>query len=77
MSVYIFLIFDIANMRNSGFYETDEIVPNRAIGYYKEENKILTNFFEHSIQGTPAGGSYSTINDMLNFYKSLKMKNLF
>lgn len=66
-----YYVFDKAHMNRTGFYTSLEIIENRAVGYYIENDKIISNHYAHSIKGTPAGGSYSTINDLLKFFRCL------
>jgi len=76
-------IFMPAGMPNTDSYELDQIVPNLAIGYtanrsenpYKN-NKLQNNLFIHSVKGAPAGGGYSTLDDLLNYVEALKQNKL-
>lgn len=68
-------IFDPLDMKNSGFYEMDEVIPNLAIGWGREnkgaqivwKNNLFTNVFK----GSPAGGGFSTIRDMFKFVNAV------
>jgi len=71
-------IYKPAGMSNSDHYELDIPVPNLAIGYTKEGLKCSSqnasrknNTFLIGIKGSPAGGGYSTVNDLLKFDKAL------
>ncbi len=71
-------IFDVAGMRDTGFDELDQLAPNTARGYVKEQKdgKISwrSNESDCNWKGTPAGGAYSTVGDLLKFEQAL-MKN--
>jgi CubicO group peptidase (beta-lactamase class C family) len=64
-----------AGMINSDCYEMDRPVPNLAIGYYKKytENGFdwYNNIFLHTIKGGPAGGGFSTVEDLFRFARAL------
>lgn len=77
-------IYEPAGMINSGCYEMDQPVPNLAIGYTPDESKAtgwVNNLYMHVLKGGPAGGCFSTVEDMLRFaseltnYKFLSEKN--
>ncbi|MFC1564868.1 serine hydrolase domain-containing protein, partial [candidate division KSB1 bacterium] len=70
-----------AGMNNTGFYEMDLPVPNLAIGYekeYTEAGEILwrNNIFDHSLKGGPAGGGFSTVEDLLKFAAAFESDEL-
>jgi CubicO group peptidase (beta-lactamase class C family) len=72
-------IYVPAGMTNSDSYERDAVVENMATGYtnmhpYDEigEGYMRTNSLMLSPRGTPAGGGYSTADDMLKFATALK-----
>lgn len=69
-------IFKPAQMKNSGFYEMDIPVPNIAIGYYKDKNGVIRNNIHLVGRGSPAGGVYSTAEDLLKFYTALRTNTL-
>lgn len=67
-------IYKPAGMMNTDSYEMDIPVENLAIGYTnfnpigpKGKGYQRNNIFLHSIKGTPAGGGYSTAEDLLKF----------
>jgi CubicO group peptidase (beta-lactamase class C family) len=64
-----------AGMINSDCYEMDRPVPNLAIGYYKKytENGFdwYNNIFLHTVKGGPAGGGFSTVEDLFRFARAL------
>jgi CubicO group peptidase (beta-lactamase class C family) len=70
-----------ANMVNSDCYEMHRPVPNLAIGYQKrryEDGRELwqNNLFYHEVKGCPAGGGFSTVEDLLNFDIALRRNKL-
>lgn len=61
-------IFDPAGMINTDSYELDTPVPNLAVGYIRSTDGLwMNNLFLHVVKGGPAGGGYSTVDDLLNF----------
>jgi CubicO group peptidase (beta-lactamase class C family) len=71
-------IFKPAGMINTDAYELDQDTPNLAIGYTREEpgGPVRNNTFLHVIKGGPAGGSYSTVEDLLRFDQALRTHRL-
>jgi CubicO group peptidase (beta-lactamase class C family) len=73
-------IYESAGMIGSGCFEVDTPVENVAIGYTKAgyDGEILppgvwhNNFFMHAVKGGPAGGGYSTVEDLLAFDQALR-----
>ncbi len=75
-------VFTKAGMRNTDFYEADRVTPNLAAGYTKQ-NRYLPgakewthNIFISPVKGSPAGGSYSTVDDLLAFDAALRSHKL-
>ncbi|MBW8875673.1 MAG: beta-lactamase family protein [Acidobacteria bacterium] len=77
-------IYKPAGMTSTDSWELDVPVSNRAVGYTKEgprgpapggarRNNLFTTFFK----GSPAGGGYSTVDDMLRFDTALRSGTLF
>jgi CubicO group peptidase (beta-lactamase class C family) len=68
-------IYEPAGMSNTGEYELDRVNPNLAVGYQKEYDDagpfFRNNLFEHVVRGGPAGGGYSTAEDLLRFARAL------
>ena len=68
-------------MENTDSYELDQIVPNLAIGYMQNSsknssNKFQNNLLAHSVKGSPAGGGYSTLDDLLRYVAALQDNKL-
>lgn len=69
-------VYRPAGMTASDAYQLDEVNPNLAVGYEKEiqaDGSVLVknNLFMHVIRGGPAGGGYSTVEDLLRFAEAL------
>jgi D-alanyl-D-alanine carboxypeptidase len=70
-------VYRPSGMSHTGAYELDTEVPNRAIGYTtqdaqgNETGTLADNTPLMPIKGTPAGGGYSTVEDLLNFSNAL------
>lgn len=68
-------IFVPAGMKNTGIFRLDDLVENRAEGYFYEckqtKCKWKNNNFETPFVGSPAGGAYSTVEDLFQFAKAL------
>jgi CubicO group peptidase (beta-lactamase class C family) len=75
-------IYETAGMTDTGFYEPGKEIPNLAIGYSKmgpdgkpsEEIRDNTNMRE--VRGGPAGGGYSTVEDLVKFHMALRSHKL-
>jgi CubicO group peptidase (beta-lactamase class C family) len=70
-----------AGMTNTDAYELDRVNPNLAVGYQREfdddgTRRYRNNLFQHVIRGGPAGGGYSTAEDLLHFAEALKAGKL-
>ena len=73
-----------AGMVNTDCYEMDTPVPNLAIGYTKlnydgtrnPDGKWRNNLFMHTVKGGPAGGGFSTVEDLLKFDIALRNNKL-
>ena len=69
-------IYGPAGMTGSDSYELDYVNPNLAVGYEKEfqpdgSSRFRNNIFMHVIRGGPAGGGYSTVEDLRCFADAL------
>jgi CubicO group peptidase (beta-lactamase class C family) len=66
-----------SGMSHTGAYELDTGVANRAVGYTtqdalgNETGTLADNTLLMPIKGTPAGGGYSTVEDLLKFSNAL------
>lgn len=76
-------IYRPANMLNTDAYEMDRPPPNIAIGYTRaglegepEPGSRRNNLFLHVVKGGPAGGGFSTVEDLLNFSIALQEHRL-
>jgi len=69
-------LYKPAGMINSDCYDMDKPVPNLAIGYSKETGpngvEWTNNLYKHVIRGGPAGGGFSTVEDLLAFDVALR-----
>jgi CubicO group peptidase (beta-lactamase class C family) len=76
-------IYKPAGMINTDAYELDRDIPNLAYGYTREglgdgfeDGARRNNLFMHVIKGGPAGGGYSTVEDLLRFDIALRQDKL-
>ena len=65
-----------AGMMNTDAYELDRVNRNLAVGYQREfaedgTKQFRNNIFMHVMRGGPAGGGYSTAEDLLRFATAL------
>ena len=68
-------IYKPAKMVNTDAYELANAIPNLATGYtmsLEEPGQWKNNIFTNLYKGTPAGGGYSTADDLLNFANALQ-----
>ena len=69
-----------AQMAHTDFYETDRVNRNLAVGYEKQregnETTYRNNLYQHVVRGGPAGGGYSTVEDLLKFDQALRGERL-
>ena len=72
-----------AGMSDTDFYETDRDTPNLAVGYtnigptgWLERLSRADNTFSLPVKGGPAGGGYSTVEDLLKFIVALRTHKL-
>ncbi len=72
-------VYKPAGMINTDAYENDYVVPNLAIGYTRMQarpGEMKNNLFLHVVKGGPAGGGYSTVEDLLSFANALMSNKL-
>jgi D-alanyl-D-alanine carboxypeptidase len=72
-------IYKPAGMPSTDAYENDYVVSNLAIGYTRMQarrGEIKNNLFLHVVKGGPAGGGYSTVEDLNNFANALMENKL-
>jgi CubicO group peptidase (beta-lactamase class C family) len=70
-----------AGMVNTDAYELDRVNKNLAVGYEREFGedgtpRFRNNIFMHVMRGGPAGGGYSTVEDLVRFAEALKAGKL-
>jgi CubicO group peptidase (beta-lactamase class C family) len=69
-------VYRPAGMTSSDSYELDRVNPNLAVGYDKQLSvsgvRYRNNIFDHVMRGGPAGGGYSTVEDLLKFDIALR-----
>lgn len=71
-------IFQLAGMTDTDSWAMDEVVPNLAIGYTRageeghgHDGPLRNNLFSHRLRGGPAGGGFSTVDDLARFGQAL------
>jgi CubicO group peptidase (beta-lactamase class C family) len=69
-------IYKPAGMKNSDCYDMDRPVKNLAIGYTHEGGEWANNLYLHVVRGGPAGGGFSTVEDLLLFDQALRSHRL-
>jgi len=76
-------IFKVAGMTDTGYYELNEIVPNRATGYLRDPGEDpfaidprRSNVMFIPFKGNSAGGGYSTATDLMKFSQALRAHKL-
>lgn len=73
-------VFEAAGMKSTGIWSLDEIISNRSEGYFQicDQGKCIwkNNNFEAPFIGSPAGGAYTTAEDMFRFSESLHHSKL-
>jgi D-alanyl-D-alanine carboxypeptidase len=79
MSYYDYVrakVFQPAGMTSTASLAENENVPNRSIGYTKDNGKWVPNTGTLPWRGTSAGGGYSTAGDLLRFAQALESGKL-
>ncbi len=72
-------IYKPAGMTNTDAYEMDQDTPNLAIGYTNPGRggaPAQNNLYMHVVKGGPAGGGFSTVEDLLKFDIALRQHKL-
>ena len=72
-------VYKPAGMLDTDAYETDYVVPNLAVGYTRmraRPGELKNNLYLHVVKGGPAGGGYSTVEDLLSFGNALMNNKL-
>lgn len=66
-------IFDVCNMKSTGYYELDKLPAQCANNYIycNDTNDYRTNIFSVDVKGTGAGGAFVTVKDIINFWRGL------
>ena len=70
-------VFRPAGMNDTGFFATDGIEPNVAVGYTTMDrtgrpgDRVRKNIFHEPVIGGPWGKSYSTARDLFRFFAAL------
>jgi len=72
-------IIEPLNLRRTGFYPTNNLPSNTAIGYVEDEvtKEIVANTFIIPIIGSPDGGLYTCTQDMEILWKAVFSHQLF
>jgi CubicO group peptidase (beta-lactamase class C family) len=65
-----------AGMKNTDCYELDRVNANLAVGYERVPSgtrvDFRNNIFDHVLRGGPAGGGFSTVEDLDRFAQALR-----
>ena len=69
-------VFLPAGMASTDSLPESQAVPNRSVGYMKENAKWVPNTDTLPVRGTSAGGGYSTAGDLLRFAQALESGKL-
>jgi CubicO group peptidase (beta-lactamase class C family) len=73
-------VFAPAGMRDTDFFDLDQVRCGLASGYEKEfvggRRRLRNNHFDLFVRGGPEGGAYSTAGDLLRFARALKSGTL-
>lgn len=68
-------ILEPAKMKDTDSYDLEEAIPNMATGYTmlsEKPGQWKNNMYSNVVKGTPAGGGYSTAEDLLRFSLALQ-----
>lgn len=69
-------IFDKAEMNDSDFHLKTEETTNTATGYLRKRDGLKSNIEGLPMRGSPAGGGYSTVEDLNRFANALVQNKL-
>src|SRR5262249_61821875 len=71
-------IYQPLGMKDTDHYAEDERVPNLAVGYTRHggDGTWRDNAASRPMRGSPAGGGYSTLDDLLRFTRALRGSRL-
>jgi len=75
-------IYKPAGMTNTDAYEMDRDTPNLAIGYTRNcpagaaPGERCNNLYRHVVKGGPAGGGFSTVEDLAKFAEALRRNKM-
>lgn len=66
-------VFEKAGMHQSGYFSLDKLPKNTAIGYIDDEEAGTwkSNIYSIPIKGGADGGAFTTVEDMMTFWKML------
>jgi CubicO group peptidase (beta-lactamase class C family) len=64
-------IFKPAGMADTDSFPESDAVPNRSVGYTRRDGELRPNTATLPPRGSPAGGGYSTVEDLLRFARAL------
>ncbi len=67
------VLFSHVSMDNTGYYELDRLPAKCANSYIFDEltKQFYTNIYSVDVKGTGAGGAFTTISDIENFWRGL------
>lgn len=65
-------VYRVAGMHDTDCFALDAVVPRLAIGYTRCGDEWVNNLFSHVLRGGPAGGGFSTAEDLLRFERALR-----
>jgi D-alanyl-D-alanine carboxypeptidase len=69
-------IFAVAGMRDTGALPESQSVARRAVGYMRPHGQWVPNTETLPWRGSPAGGGYSTVGDLMRFATALESGKL-
>jgi len=66
-------VFDVCDMKRTGYYEMDRLPAKCANSYIYDEDtdSYRTNIFSVDTKGTGAGGAFTTVEDIVSFWNGL------